>query len=186
MQKVLSLVLVVLFVAACGGSPDVTAPLATTTTAPLATTTTAPLATTTTAPLATTTAAPLATTTTTTESPTTATPTTEVPSTTLFVLEDPPPTPIDIEADEQLRVVLAGDSITDQVAPYLQWILSQAATIEHRHLWGTALCDWFADSKRRPRPGTPRVVGATPLYRRPRWEWHDAVYGRRCRPSADR
>ena len=134
MQKVLSLVLVVLFVAACGGSPDVTAPLATTTTAPLATTTTAPLATTTT-------------TTTTTEPPTTATPTTEVPSTTLFVLEDPPPTPIDIEADEQLRVVLAGDSITDQVAPYLQWILSQAATIEHRHLWGTALCDWFADSR---------------------------------------
>ncbi len=72
--------------------------------------------------------------------------TTEVPSTTLLVLEDPPPTPSDIEADEQLRVVLAGDSITDQVAPYLQWILSEAATIEHRHLWGTALCDWFADS----------------------------------------
>jgi len=72
--------------------------------------------------------------------------TSEVPSTTLFVLEDPPPTPIDIEADEQLRVVLTGDSITDQVAPYLQRILSQAATIEHRHLWGTALCDWFADS----------------------------------------
>ena len=73
--------------------------------------------------------------------------TTEVPSTTLFVLEDPPYTPIDLEADEQLRVVLAGDSITDQVAPYLQWILSEAATIEHRHLWGTALCDWFADSR---------------------------------------
>ena len=60
--------------------------------------------------------------------------TTEVPSTTLFVLEDPPPTPIDIETDEQLRVVLTGDSITDQVVPYLQWILSQAATIEHRHV----------------------------------------------------
>ena len=73
--------------------------------------------------------------------------TTEIPSTTLFVLEDPPYTPIDLEADEQLRVVLAGDSITDQVAPYLQWILSEAATIEHRHLWGTALCDWFADSR---------------------------------------
>ena len=73
--------------------------------------------------------------------------TTEVPSTTLFVLENPPPTPIDIEADEQLRVVLTGDSITDQVAPYLQWILTQAATIGHRHLWGTALCDWFADSR---------------------------------------
>jgi hypothetical protein len=72
--------------------------------------------------------------------------TTEVPSTTLFVSEDPPPTPIDVEADERLRVVLTGDSITDQVAPYLQWILSQASTIEHRHLWGTALCDWFADS----------------------------------------
>ena len=99
--------------------------------------------------MATTTAAPLATTTTTTttESPITATPTTEVPSTTLLVVEDPPLTPIDMEADEQLRVVLAGDSITDQVAPYLEWILSEAATIEHRHLWGTALCDWFADSK---------------------------------------
>ena len=72
--------------------------------------------------------------------------TTGVPSTTLLVLEDPPPAPIDIEAGEQLRVVLAGDSITDQVAPYLEWILSEAATIEHRHLWGTALCDWFADT----------------------------------------
>ncbi len=77
---------------------------------------------------------------------TTVAPTTEIPSTTLFVLEAPP-TPIDLEANELLRVVLAGDSITDQVAPYLEWILSRTATIEHRHLWGTATCDWFSDNR---------------------------------------
>ena len=77
---------------------------------------------------------------------TTVAPATEIPSTTLFVLEAPP-TPIDLEANELLRVVLAGDSITDQVAPYLEWILSRTATIEHRHLWGTALCDWFSDNR---------------------------------------
>jgi len=77
---------------------------------------------------------------------TTVAPATEIPSTTLFVLEAPP-TPIDLEANELLRVVLAGDSITDQVAPYLEWILSRTATIEHRHLWGTATCDWFSDNR---------------------------------------
>jgi len=58
-----------------------------------------------------------------------------------------PPTPIDLEANELLRVVLTGDSITDQVAPYLEWILSRTAIIEHRHLWGTATCDWFSDNR---------------------------------------
>ena len=58
-----------------------------------------------------------------------------------------PPTPIDLEANELLRVVLTGDSITDQVAPYLEWILSRTATIEHRHLWGTATCDWFSENR---------------------------------------
>ena len=77
---------------------------------------------------------------------TTVAPATEIPSTTLFVLEAPP-TPIDLEANELLRVVLTGDSITDQVAPYLEWILSRTATIEHRHLWGTATCDWFSDNR---------------------------------------
>ena len=77
---------------------------------------------------------------------TTVAPATEIPSTTLFALEAPP-TPIDLEANELLRVVLTGDSITDQVAPYLEWILSRTATIEHRHLWGTALCDWFSDNR---------------------------------------
>ena len=77
---------------------------------------------------------------------TTVAPATEIPSTTLFALEAPL-TPIDLEANELLRVVLAGDSITDQVAPYLEWILSRTATIEHRHLWGTALCDWFSDNR---------------------------------------
>ena len=73
-------------------------------------------------------------------------PATEIPSTTLFALEAPP-TPIDLEANELLRVVLTGDSITDQVAPYLEWILSRTATIEHRHLWGTATCDWFSENR---------------------------------------
>ena len=82
----------------------------------------------------------------TTAAPTTAAPITEIPSTTLFVLEAPP-APIDLEANELLRIVLTGDSITDQVAPYLEWILSRTATIEHRHLWGTALCDWFSDNR---------------------------------------
>ena len=77
---------------------------------------------------------------------TTVAPATEIPSTTLFVLEAPP-TPIDLEANELLRVVLTGDSITDQVAPYLEWILSRTATIEHRHLWGTATCDWFSENR---------------------------------------
>ena len=85
-------------------------------------------------------------TTSTTVAPTTVAPTTEIPSTTLFVLEAPP-APIDLEANELLRIVLTGDSITDQVAPYLEWILSRTATIEHRHLWGTALCDWFSDNR---------------------------------------
>ena len=82
----------------------------------------------------------------TTAAPTTVAPITEIPSTTLFVLEAPP-APIDLEANELLRIVLTGDSITDQVAPYLEWILSRTATIEHRHLWGTALCDWFSDNR---------------------------------------
>ena len=82
----------------------------------------------------------------TTVAPTTVAPATEISSTTLFVLEAPP-TPIDLEANELLRVVLTGDSITDQVAPYLEWILSRTATIEHRHLWGTATCDWFSDNR---------------------------------------
>ncbi len=69
-----------------------------------------------------------------------------VASTTLFVLVDSQPTPIQRKAGEPLRVVLTGDSISDQWAPYLEWILGSAATIEHRHLWGTALCDWFAES----------------------------------------
>jgi len=83
---------------------------------------------------------------TTTVATTTVVPATEISSTTLFVLEAPP-TPIDLEANELLRVVLTGDSITDQVAPYLEWILSRTATIEHRHLWGTATCDWFSENR---------------------------------------
>ena len=129
-------VAVLLAVAASCGSdtPEPVARPAATTSTTAAPTTAAP-----------TTAAP------TTEAPTTAAPTTvapitEIPSTTLFVLEAPP-APIDLEANELLRIVLTGDSITDQVAPYLEWILSRTATIEHRHLWGTALCDWFSDNR---------------------------------------
>ena len=129
-------VAVLLAVAASCGSdtPEPVARPAATTSTTAAPTTAAP---TTAAP---TTAAP------TTAAPTTVAPTTEIPSTTLFVLEAPP-APIDLEANELLRIVLTGDSITDQVAPYLEWILSRTATIEHRHLWGTALCDWFSDNR---------------------------------------
>ena len=56
-----------------------------------------------------------------------------------------PPSPIDRDPGELLRVVLTGDSITDQVAPYLRWILGRTATVERRHHGGTALCDWFVD-----------------------------------------
>jgi hypothetical protein len=59
---------------------------------------------------------------------------------------DSQPTTIERKADEPLRVVLTGDSIADQWAPYFEWILGSTVTIEHRHLWGTALCDWFAES----------------------------------------
>jgi len=129
-------VAVLLAVAASCGSdtPEPVARPAATTSTTAAPTTAAP---TTAAP---TTAAP------TTAAPTTVAPITEIPSTTLFVLEAPP-APIDLEANELLRIVLTGDSITDQVAPYLEWILSRTATIEHRHLWGTALCDWFSDNR---------------------------------------
>ncbi|SVE01087.1 uncharacterized protein METZ01_LOCUS453941, partial [marine metagenome] len=76
--------------------------------------------------------------------------TTEVASTTTgtspATTVESQPTPIERKADEPLRVVLTGDSIADQWAPYFEWILGSTATIEHRHLWGTALCDWFAES----------------------------------------
>ena len=139
-----SLVVVALLAAAasCGSdTPEPVARPAVTTSTTVAPTTVAPttVAPTTVAP---TTAAP----TTVASGATTVAPATEIPSTTLFVLEAPP-TPIDLEANELLRVVLAGDSITDQVAPYLEWILSRTATIEHRHLWGTATCDWFSDNR---------------------------------------
>ena len=42
-------------------------------------------------------------------------------------------------------MVLTGDSITDQISPYLKWILGRFADVERRHFAGTALCDWFAD-----------------------------------------
>ena len=83
------------------------------------------------------------------ESPTTSSSTsstttnTTVPPTT--VPAGPPPTPIHLESGERLRLVLTGDSITDQVSPYLRWILGRVADVERRHHGGTALCDWFAD-----------------------------------------
>tara|TARA_Y100000590_G_scaffold83118_1_gene92628 strand:- start:162 stop:878 length:717 start_codon:yes stop_codon:yes gene_type:complete len=61
------------------------------------------------------------------------------------VAAGPPPTPIHLAPGERLRVVLTGDSITDQVSPYLKWILGRVADVERRHHGGTALCDWFAD-----------------------------------------
>jgi dienelactone hydrolase len=57
----------------------------------------------------------------------------------------PPPTPITLGDAEQLRIVLTGDSIADQVAPHLAAAFGSAVVIERRHYAGTALCDWFAD-----------------------------------------
>ena len=139
-------VAVILAVAfSCGSDPSELVPRSAASTSTTVATTTAPSTTvaSTTAP-STTVASTTAPSTTVASGATTVVPAAEIPSTTLVVLEAPA-TPIDLEANELLRVVLAGDSITDQVAPYLEWILSEAATIEHRHLWGTALCDWFAD-----------------------------------------
>ena len=141
-------VAVLLAVAASCGSEtpeSVARPAATTSTTVVPATvvpTTAPSTTAPPATVASTTAPP----TTVASGATTVAPATEIPSTTLFALEAPP-TPIDLEANELLRVVLTGDSITDQVAPYLEWILSRTATIEHRHLWGTATCDWFSENR---------------------------------------
>ncbi len=42
-------------------------------------------------------------------------------------------------------MVVTGDSVTDQVAPYLTWILGRVADVEDRHHGGTALCDWFVE-----------------------------------------
>ncbi len=77
--------------------------------------------------------------------------TTQSPSTSLAdltpttALAKTSPSPIRLEPEERLRIVLTGDSITDQISPYLKWILGRIAEVERRHHGGTALCDWFAD-----------------------------------------
>jgi hypothetical protein len=56
-----------------------------------------------------------------------------------------PPTPIVLDEEERLRIVVTGDSITDQIRPYLLDMFGDAAFVERRHHGGTALCDWFAE-----------------------------------------
>jgi len=55
------------------------------------------------------------------------------------------PTPIVLDEGERLRIVVTGDSITDQIRPYLLDMFGDAAFVERRHHGGTALCDWFAE-----------------------------------------
>ncbi len=56
-----------------------------------------------------------------------------------------PPTPIVLDEGERLRIVVTGDSITDQVRPYLLSAFGDAAIVDRRHHGGTALCDWFVE-----------------------------------------
>ena len=56
-----------------------------------------------------------------------------------------PQTPIALAGGEQLRIVVTGDSITDQVRPHLLSAFGDAAFVDRRHHGGTALCDWFAE-----------------------------------------
>ena len=55
-----------------------------------------------------------------------------------------PPTPLVLGEGEQLRIVITGDSVIEQVLPHLATAFGSAAVIERRVHGGTALCDWFA------------------------------------------
>ena len=144
----------VLVASGCGGGHDGEA---TTAINEASTTTTMALATTTTT-TTTTTLAPTTTTTTTTTLATTATPTTiQAVTTTTFLptttttqegatdTVGSPPTPLALSKGEQLRVVVTGDSVIEQVLPHLAKAFGSAAVIERRVHGGTALCDWFAE-----------------------------------------
>ena len=124
----------VLATSGCGGGSHTAA--ATTTNGPSTTTTTTRVvATTTLAPTTTTTRAVA----TTTLAPTTTT-TRAVATTTV----GSPPTPLVLAEGEQLRVVVTGDSVIEQVLPHLATAFGSSAVIERRVHGGTALCDWFA------------------------------------------
>ena len=56
-----------------------------------------------------------------------------------------PPTPLVLAEGEQLRVVVTGDSVIEQVLPHLATAFGSSAVIERRVHGGTALCDWFAE-----------------------------------------
>ena len=56
-----------------------------------------------------------------------------------------PPTPLVLAEGEQLRVVVTGDSVIEQVLPHLATAFGSSAAIERRVHGGTALCDWFAE-----------------------------------------
>ena len=109
----------VLATSGCGGGGHTAA--ATTTNGPSTTTTTAQVVATTTLAPTTTTARVVATTT-----------------------VGSPPTPLVLTEGEQLRVVVTGDSVIEQVLPHLETAFGSSAVIERRVHGGTALCDWFA------------------------------------------
>jgi hypothetical protein len=55
-----------------------------------------------------------------------------------------PPAPFTLKEDEQLRILVIGDSVIEQVLPHLATVFGSVAIIERRVHGGTALCDWFA------------------------------------------
>ncbi|MEE3211436.1 MAG: hypothetical protein VX287_03335, partial [Actinomycetota bacterium] len=89
------------------------------------------------------------TTTTTTLPPTTTTttlpPTTTTTTTTLSPTTTLPATPIEFGDGEVARIIVTGDSVTDQWIPHLMDLLGDAAEVVDRAHGGTALCDWFEE-----------------------------------------
>ena len=74
--------------------------------------------------------------------PPTTTTTTLPPTTTTTTL---PATPITFGDGEVARIVVTGDSVTDQWIPHLVDLLGDAAEVVDRAHGGTALCDWFEE-----------------------------------------
>ena len=74
-------------------------------------------------------------------STTTLPPTTTTTTTTTTL----PATPIAFGDGEVARIVITGDSVTDQWIPHLADLLGDAAEVVDRAYGGTALCDWFEE-----------------------------------------
>ena len=138
----------VLVVSGCGSGHNAAVVAPTTTTRAVATTTTTrAVATTTTAQaVATTTTAQAVATTTTAQAVATTTPapTTSTTQEGMTNATGSPPTPVALSEGTQLRIVITGDSVIEQVLPHLATAFGSAAVIERKVHGGTALCDWFA------------------------------------------